>query len=205
MFTTAPTVGDLLLVGMGYAGTKHPSGAPAGWTQLDDLEVSTNAWLTTYYHIVGAAEANSYTFTTTGGDFLGIVGFDVTGQATTAFINQHAANTATSANTQTTSSVTPSVLGTLAISFYAMNDGSGSVSTPAGVSAGWLNDQNPQPTFHSMAGGHKVLLTTDTTTPINVTWQYDTVGGGVTNSVASINLIAPATATVNKGSFLDFM
>jgi hypothetical protein len=175
---------------MGYAGPKHPSSAPSGWTQLDDLENGTSAWLTTYYHVVGASEANSYAFNTTGGDFLSVVGYEITGQASSSFINQHAV-AADSAVPQATPSVTPSVMGCLALAFVAYNDGTGMSSTPATIGSGWTMDQDPLPTYHSTVGAHMNSLTTDTTTPISasVTW-----GTGDTD-ISSTILIAPSATS----------
>lgn len=187
VFTTTPTVGNLLVVGLGYAGPKHPSAAPSGWTLLDDLEAGTSAWLTTYYHVVGSSEANSYTFTTTGGDYYGIVGYEISGQATTGFINQHAI-IAGSASPTNTPAVTPSVIGTLPLAFIAYNDGTAANATAATVGTGFTLDQNPQPQYHSMAGAHGNAVTTDITTAISAafSWFVDT-------NVSSTILIAPTS------------
>jgi hypothetical protein len=189
-FGTAPTAGDLLIVGMSYAGAKHPTTAPTStsWTLLDENENGTSAWLTVYYHIVGAGEANSYTFNTNGGDFLSMVGVDVTGQAASSFINQHAIATGSSA-AQQTPTTTPSVIGTLPIAFIGYNDGSVDSATPVTSKSGWTTDQNPQPQFHSMAGAHQNALTTDTTTGISNTFTW--VGD---SNISETILIAPATA-----------
>jgi len=196
VYTTTPTQNNLLVVGLSYAGPKHPSAAPAGWTQIDDLENGTSAWLTTYYHKVGASETNSYTFTTTGGDFFSIVAYEITGQDGTSPINQHSIATGSSAG-QVTPSVTPSVIGTLPLAFIGYNDGTdigGSVT----VSTGWTLDQNPQPLYHSSASASKNSLTSDTSTAISTTFTWS----GDTN-ISSTVLIAPSTPTTLSISVSD--
>jgi hypothetical protein len=195
VFGSTPTQGNLLLVGIGYAYPKNPTSAPGGWTLLDTGLINTSARMSVYYHVVGASETNSYTFTTTGGDFLSMVGIEVSGQHASTPINQHSVNSASNPTSITTSSVTPSVIGCLPISFYFTNDGTAATALPATISSGWTIDQNPQPLYHAMAGGHKNSLTTDTTTAISTTWSFDG-GSSSSDSIADILLIAPSGGTV---------
>jgi len=183
-----PLIGDLLVAELSYAGAQHPSAAPTGWTQLDDLENGTSAWLTTWYHVVGGFEANSYTFNAAGADFLSIIVTEFSNQSGTP-INQHGIATGSS-SPQATPSETPSVIGTLPLTFIAFNDGTADSSTPVTSSAGWVTIQNPQPLYHSSAAAYQSSVTTDTSTAItnSFTWVADT-------NISSTILVAPETFT----------
>jgi len=194
IFDTTPTVGNQLLVGMSYAGAKNPTSAPVGWTNEGELRVSTTAWLTIWSHKVGVAEANSYTFNTTGSDYLSVVAMEISGQATTGWLNKISLRVQTNTNSIAGTAVTPTVIGCLPVSFYAQNDGSLAAVAASVPGAGWTMDANPKPDYHGMAAGHANTLTSDTTTPINTTWRFSS-GSEATDGVVGILLIAPPSAT----------
>ncbi len=195
-FTTPPATGDLLLVGLSFSGNKVPSAASSGWTQLDDNGTGTTAHGSVYDHVVVSGESNSYVFTTTGGDFFSAVGFDISGQSTTAPIDAHEINVATNVASLATTNVSPTANGDLPVTFYMLNDGSAATSAVPTVSIGWTNAANPQPMYHEMSGGYRASLTSGTTA-ISNTWTWD--GTSTTDSVVSMVLVAPAASVSPSG------
>src|SRR5690242_10626392 len=163
IFNSAPTAGNLLIFAVGSAArTVTP---PGSFTLIDTLDSGSTADLNTYRHLVGAAEANSYQFSISGAaDNFAVVGYEIAGAAASP-INQHSINASASASSLATTSITPSVLSCLGLSFCTTNS-----QAPSSISAGWTINENSALVNHQTAGASKNALTTDTSTGISTTW-----------------------------------
>jgi hypothetical protein len=185
VFSSNPTAGNLLVVFLGTP-PRGVISAPAGWTKLDSgVSPWGNAELYSFYHLVGASETNSYTFTSTAAqDQWEFVGYEVTGQASTSYINQHGMATAV-APSLTTPSKTPTVPGTLAVAGLSANSTGGVLVS---VSPGWTNDTSENSTYHPTWGASRDALISGTTTPVANTFTINTSD----NLLAAVVFIAPA-------------
>jgi hypothetical protein len=188
VFSTKPTAGNLLILFLGSTGAVSMS-PPAGWTNLDSSGSPWgNAELYSFYHVVGASETNSYTFTSTSSrDQWQFVGYEITGQAESDYIDQHGI-ASTYGSSLSTPSKTPSVVGALAISVASANTSGTSLVS---VSSGWTNDVSETATYHPTWGTPRDDLTADTTTAITNTFTISTDD----NLLAAIVIIAPAVST----------
>jgi hypothetical protein len=188
VFSTAPTAGNLLVLFLGTPprGTISP---PAGWTKLDSaLSPWANAELYSFYHVVGSGETNSYTFTSTQSqDQWEFVGYEVTGQAASDYIDQHGI-TSTYGSSLATPSKTPSVDGTLVLSGLSVNSLGITLSS---ISTGWTNDATENSNFHPTWAASRDSLTADTTTAITNTFTISADD----NMLAAVVFIAPAVST----------
>lgn len=167
-FNGTPANGNLLVAFIGVYSSEAPLTAPTGWTLLDSQANSTET-LAVYTKVAGASESNSYTWTTNGGvaDHFAAGIYEITGQDSVTPINGYAK---ASGNTDptTTPSVTPTVLGTLALAGIGTDAGG---RTGDSVGSGWTLDQSAQPSYHGTDVAHRPSLTADTTTPISATFS----------------------------------
>ena len=172
-YPTTPISGNMLLVAASCRGATSIA-LPSGFTTLYSNAIDTNdgrSTTTIGWHTVGSSEANSYAITLTGclalgSTSTGIVAYEITGQSGSP-INGSADNLNIS-STGTTPSVTPSVVGTLALGIGAVGDS----ITALTVSSGWTSDgyTSTGGNYGVIMSAHQTALTTDTTTPISVTF-----------------------------------
>jgi hypothetical protein len=161
VFGTAPTQGNLLLVGCGVQyGTACT--VPSGWTSI--VSGTGNHNIQVLKHVVGASETNSYPFTNSG--YAGIAGYEVTGFRTSGGNTDVIGSPAVSGNivsSFTSSAVTPTVIGDLALTFWVMTENSGGSAT---VSSGWVVDALTNGSNNNIGLSSCTALTTDTSTAI---------------------------------------
>lgn len=176
-FNVNPTTGNLLVAGSAGIDT------PAGWTILDSSS-SAYGTLQTLYHVVGSGEANSYTFTNTGG--VGIN--EVTGQASSLFIDSHTIKNDMTGPGNVTAVATPAVIGDLALSFFTPYI----MEAPVTVSSGWtIAVSTPlSVSFSGMVAASRNSLTSDTSTPISNT--FTPVNPDAQQLTAAMVLVKPA-------------
>lgn len=190
VFTATPTVGDLLLCGDSNDST--PS-TPSGWTVIDTATTGSTIVLTIFRHIVGSSEANSYAFTAWN-----LECYDINGQVGSGYIDAHSIKTQSSSTPITSTGVTPTVVGDLAIAFAATVSQTMLFSS---VSTGWTVDQSNQGNWEPGWGVSKTARTTDTTTSIGLTFT----GTNTSDTYAlSVVLVAPLAATGAPGRLIGF-
>ncbi|MGI4814003.1 MAG: Ig-like domain-containing protein [Janthinobacterium lividum] len=181
---TAPKANNLLLAAVNFY-TGYPLTAPTGWTLVSDQTVSSFG--SQYFtHIVTAGETPTYTFTSQGST---VVIYEIAEYNGTTPINKitggyPAAPTATTASTVVG---TPSVLNTLALTFFNPDVG----TTVASISAGWSNDGCTASAYHTECSATLNALTSDTTTPIQNTFTYTST---INHGLMGLVLINPGTA-----------
>ena len=186
VFTITPTEGNVLVAFCSYSqySTARTISAPDGnWVKIDDETYSYDS-MAVFYYVVPASPAESYTFTISGSnEWRSGVCYEITGANTTWPINQHAANTGVSSTEITTPAVTPSIIGTLALSGADTDN----PVTCSGVSVGWTLDQSAIPSYHATFGSSRDALTTDTSTPISNTFTFNASSGGEVSAIVLIN------------------
>lgn len=198
---TTPTVGNLLIYFGSFDFNKTYVGNPSGWTPIiTNPYTNARAAMSAVYRIVQAGDGTSWTMPqiTTADTESGIM-YEIGGQATSSFFNATAtAGSASTVTSDASASVTPSVVGCLALAFFALDTAAGGTQATdtATITSGWAFDQRPYSDFHASWGTHRSLLTTNTTTAISATISPTSSS---TNS-SIILLIAPAGggATVTK-------
>lgn len=189
---SSPTAGNILIVFAMLLSGDNGMNAPDGtWTKLDHASSGVGSVLYAWWHPVTSGNGTTYTFTNGYNEQGAISIYEITGQDSITPINQHAITTYTfNPSSVATPSVTPSVIGTLALSAAAANWG----GTTATVSTGWgtaLRSSDGD-LFSSV----KNNLTTDTTTAISNTFTFTGASGYVESETI---LIAPASTAVNHG------
>lgn len=193
-----PTVGNLLVVGVMYYTGDNPFITPSGWTLQNKTE-SGQCGIAVLYRVVQSGDSTSWNLTVlTVADQNSGVMFEVSGQASAGFFNQLANHTNTTSTTSNvSSSITPSVIGCLAVSLTMTI---GSLSSPA-ITSGWTFAQTVSSTFQPALLATRTALTSDTTTAITNT----VTGLSSAQNATTIFLIAPpTTASLNRNIFLLF-
>ena len=126
-FSTTPTAGDLLIVFLSVQDSASTVTGSAGWSKLDEAKAGgVGTRLLSFAYVVSVGDANSYVFTSGASlDHWEFVGYEVTGQAASSYVNQHGiANIPAAGTVIATPSLTPSVTGTLVISGLGANNSS---------------------------------------------------------------------------------
>jgi hypothetical protein len=201
VFPGTTTNGNLLVVfdGVGQfgcpggcgGGPRTVSAPGAGWTRrITDTQTfdSIGVWYCTVGG-AGCAAGTTYVFTVSeGSEFSSATGIEVSGADNASPFDNAAISTITkSASTSSlaTVSVTPSVIGCLAVTGLVQdNNGTSDIAT-----AGWTRTVSAvNGNGRSSAMAERDTLTSDTTTAITSTW---TVGGGPTEALSALVLIKP--------------
>ncbi len=185
-----PAVGDLLVAFVGnsdYSLDRTTSAPDGTWTKIQD-QTNGTAQLTVWWKIVQGGDGTGYTFPISGTvEWQSGVLYEIQGENSVTPINQSSSNT----GTQTSPTVTPSVIGTLALSSMETDDGSAGGLTLSSVSGGWTEDQTARPQYHATYAASRNALTTDTSTGISNTW---TLSGSATSPDAATVLINPSSS-----------
>lgn len=191
VLSTQPSIGNLLVAFVGtsdYSEDRTPTAPDGTWTKFID-QANANVQLTVWWKVVQSGDGTSYTFPISGTvEWYSGVLYEIDGADTATPIDQSAVNT----GSQTTPTVTPTVIGTLALSVLETDDGSTGGITLTGVSSGWTADQTARPSYHTTYAASRDALTTDTTTGI---YNVFTLSGSPTTPVAATVLIKPAAAS----------
>lgn len=183
IYGSTPTVGNLLVISVMAFDTIT---APAGWTTINTGGNNTFGNLKTFYHVVGVAEVNAYVFTIGSANICSLVAWEITGQALVNPIDQNS-NTGQVGGfpaSITTTGITPTTLGDLALAVLGQYSG----GTTGTLSSGWTSDQYANTAFAATAAAHRTALTTDTITSITNTFGGQ---GGSQNLIAAAFLISP--------------
>lgn len=192
---STPTVGNLLLWFGGFDFNKTYHGNPTGWNAVSGTNphTSVRAAMSALSRVVQSGDGKTWSFQQINtADTETAILIEISGQATSGFINQSGYANSTTLTTNVSASVTPSVLNCLALAFITTDFGAaGTQATDAATfTSGWSADQRPYSDFHSSWLIHKTALTSDTTTAITETASNLSSG----NNTSLILLIAPATA-----------
>jgi hypothetical protein len=201
----APSENDLLIafINTGQFGSARTVSSPAaGFTQWG-RSVQTNDAIDVWTRFAPAGAGTSYTFGLSASDeFASGLMYAISGADLVNPINNSSASAfskSASTSSLATASVTPTVVGCLAISGFTQ-DSNGAGTTNSG--AGWTEDKTAA--SGSGRGGiiaHKDSLTSDTTTAISVTW---TISSGATEALSVILLIQPQQPEVTHGGHWNF-
>lgn len=200
--TSTPNPGNILIAFVGYSafGGDRTITPPAGWTEIDKI-TSANSALATYWYEVQGGDGKTFTFNVSGAsDTHSGVLYEVADADVVSPINQHSITTTGSQTTITTSSVTPSVLGTLSLSAAATDVGSNGSLIVDSVSSGHTLDQSAIPVFHSTFGVHRNDLTDDLSTAITNTFTFSQNSGG---ACAAMILLSEAIVAIDETVTLD--
>lgn len=181
---SAPAVGNTLVVFMGFVTNASTPGTPAGtWAHVGGTS-SAHARMDIWTHAVVSGDGASYTFTDpAGSDRISLVMYEVAGANAMTPVNQSSIVSAGSVSTVTTPALTPSVVGTLALSALVTNTS----PTVSSVSTGWGVDQNAQPGTHGTVTASMSALTTNTTTAISSTFTL----ASAVETIAATVLLGP--------------
>ncbi|MBN2422332.1 DUF2341 domain-containing protein, partial [Candidatus Woesearchaeota archaeon] len=186
-FGSQPSVGNLLVAFLGtsdYLEDREPSAPDGTWTQIE-IQENGNAELTVWWKIVQSGDGTSYTFTISGSAERGSgILYEI--QDVDSADPIHKSDSAQGSTT--TPSLTPDVLGTLALATLATDD----TESVSSVSSGWTLDESVLPTYHGTYSASRDDPTNDTTTAISNTF---TMGGTVNNPSTALVLIQGITNT----------
>ncbi len=181
-FGAAPTTGNLMIAGVV---SSHTPATPTGWTAIDSV-ISAGDRHSTFYRVAQAGDSATVTFTTAASDYNSGTMFEITNHNG---IDQHSGTTmGAGGNDNVSPSLTPSVIGCLALAFFSSDSQNGSYS----ITAGWNIDQTGNSTsgfFLTESGTHKTALTADTSTAITATF-HSTVSQ--TKMTSHLILVKPA-------------
>ena len=136
-FTTAPAVGDVLVIQFhnngqtgGAANTYTP---PAGWTQIDVDTAHAFESYQSFWHTVGSGEANSYVFTPASASRQTTwYAVDITGANGTTPIDGHGINFVNASTNFNTPSVTPTATTDLALAYASDQTNASTFTGPGG-------------------------------------------------------------------------
>jgi hypothetical protein len=192
---STPTVGNLLLFIPCYYTGDDPVLTPSGWTLQGTNYEPNQAGVSVFTRIVQSGDGTSWNLNVmSSADQNSGFLLEVSGQASTSFINKQGNSTAAGTPSSLASaSVTPSVLNCLAIAAF-LNTGSGGTDA-ATFSAGWTKEQAAESTFQPAWLASRNALTSDTTTAISTT--ISSMNGGGLDASSVILLIAPGSSAVN--------
>ena len=181
-----PTTGNVLLAFVKYRGDGFTIAPPTGsyWTCLAKIAANSVS-LAVFTHQVASGDGQAWTFPVSGDNTSGEM-YEITGAQNLAIWaggGQFTTNVGAAAIT--TPASVPAVLGCLAFGSITDNNGT-SISS---VSAGWtlLSDTG---TFHGGGTAYQNVLTTDTSTAVDVTF---TMGAASAAYCAVTVLIAPVS------------
>lgn len=194
-----PVPGNLLVAFCAYNSGTATLTPPAGWSPAVDNQsngASSDA-LAVMTHVVQAGDGKPWSFTTGGSPYTSGGLVEITGADTTAPVNQHAIANISGAFSNPSPSLTPSVLGCLALSCWMFD----SFETFSSVTGGWT-----QQVSSSYVTGNYIVsstasrdaLTGDITTAISCTFA---VTGGTSPGVTAAVLITPDTGSESGGNY----
>jgi len=193
VLSSSPTNSSILLAfthanQFGNGGVPRDTTPPdASWTNIDTLKydlIGMDVW----WKKVNSGDGVNYTFNISGGtEYCSGVIYEVKNCNTTTPIDQHNIVGGPLSTINPTPSVTPTKINTLAIAGICATGGSLSLTTPT-VSTGWVIDKSAIPPYISTFTSHRILLTSDTTTPISNTFTFT---ANSFSTATSIVLLAP--------------
>jgi len=187
VFVNNPANGSLLLAWCQcscYNATRTIT-PPAGFNEQHNM-ISTNVRCYLFYKIANTSESNSFTFTISDAGDVGSGGiYEIVGANTVGPFDQ-----SNITNAATTPSLTPSVLGTLAMAFYGEDNGNTAGSNCTGVTSGFTKDMEETPTYHIIVTASRNNLTSDTVTAVNCTFTMDVTPS---TPVSALALVRPST------------
>jgi hypothetical protein len=155
----APTSGNLLLAAVNCISTVTTV-TSSGWSALDNSNNGGNDMFL-FYKIAGASESDTHTFTANASNKISVIAIEVENQSS-VWLDQAEWST-----DQISGDVTPTVIPTLAISFYGSDDGSSETMN----TSGWTIVRQERPSFHATRLAVRDDLTTDTSTTISCSWS----------------------------------
>lgn len=202
---SAPTPGNLLIAAFFLNdGSEATLKTPAGWTYAGRATQGTIfLGIALYWHVVADGEANSYAFSASGPGMprpLGLNLTEVAGANTASPIDRIGYQAAAVGYGQTTASVTPSVVATQGLAYFAQYTG-GNPGTGYGSGSGWsyggsiTTAGGGAMTFESQV---RNAATTDTSTPITGSEPWS--GGENSAQVSVIVLIVPAATAASSAT-----
>lgn len=168
-----------------YNEARTPTPPDGTWNYVDSL-ASTLSKQYIYWKKVSIGDGTNYTFSISGTtEFQGGVLIELNGANTTNPIDEYSMVDAGNTNINASPSITPNVLGTLALSYLTCIDGTAPYGMAINsISSGWTIGIDSMPLWCGTFSAVKDNLTSDTVTSIsNTFWLNGVTGGAVISTI----------------------
>ena len=197
---STPTPGNILIAFTSfsqYGGSRTCSPPSGAWTSITSV-TEVNDSITAWWYLVQSGDGKDWTFNISGSnEWQSGVIYEIAGADPNNPIDKEATQQYSGAGSFLSASVTPSIIGDLAL--YGLTTDGGYTTPPPTITSGWTVDQFADPNggagYHTTAGAHQNALTTDTSTPISTTYHFD---GFASNGASIILLVAPLVAVTRN-------
>lgn len=188
--SSEPEPGNILLIFVGanqHLASRSPTPPDSTWIFVGSgTSLQSSQYI--YWHKVSEGDPSSYTFLISGtAEYNSAVMYEIEKSYTDNPINAFSIKSSISSNSVTTNEVTPTILGTKAISSISTVFGAISSLSVSGVSSGWSLDVSAPINYESTFGASRIFLTSDSSTPISNTFSLTALSGGATSSIVLIS------------------